>query len=155
MSYETRAYDNAYGEPVVVMVVTGTHDVSRLVHRMMGSVATVEQFEVGEKILRQVKRHNGGRAALDLLAAHGGRDFTKEPIRFTATGFGVTVVNATGEKTLNVSTDEGRVHIDLGTEFAEPMALLLTDDPECSDGAFCPDDEPPNPREAGDSESRG
>lgn len=142
MGYETRAYDNEHGEPVVVMVVTGTHDVSRLVHRMMGSVATVEQLEVGEKVLRQVRRHNGGLAALKLLKAHGGRDFTSTPIRFTATGFGVTTVDATGEKTLNVDTEVGRVHIDLGTEFAEPMALLLIDDPACSDGVFCPDDEP-------------
>jgi hypothetical protein len=29
MSYETRAYDNTHGDPVIVLVATGTHDVSR------------------------------------------------------------------------------------------------------------------------------
>jgi hypothetical protein len=75
--YETRAYDKPgdFGpEPVVVMVVTGTHDVSRLVHLM--SRGLIEQLQVSEKLLKQVRRHNGGRAALELLRAHGGPDFT-------------------------------------------------------------------------------
>jgi hypothetical protein len=77
MSYETRAYDkpNTYGfspDPVVVIVATGTHDVSRLVHLL--SRGNCEQVDLGEHVLRQVKRHNGGRAALKLLAAHGGPD---------------------------------------------------------------------------------
>lgn len=78
MTYETRAFDkpgDAFGpEPVVVLVVTGTHDVSRLVHLL--SRGTIEQLQVSKKLLRQVKRHNGGRAALELLQAHGGPDFT-------------------------------------------------------------------------------
>jgi hypothetical protein len=81
MSYETRAYDREtdFGpEPVVVMVVEGTHDVSRLVRLLNANGATVEQNQVGEQLRRQVRRHNGGRAALDLLRAHGGPDFTKE-----------------------------------------------------------------------------
>lgn len=82
MSYETRAYDkpNDSGfppDPVVVLVVTGTHDVSRLIN--LFSRGLIEQIQVGEKIQRQVRRHNGGRAALELLRAHGGPDFTTEP----------------------------------------------------------------------------
>jgi hypothetical protein len=77
MSYETRAYDTpGYGEPVVVMVVTGTHDVSRFVNLL--HTGTCEQHGVGAKLLRQVRRHNGGRAALRLLRYHGGPDFTSD-----------------------------------------------------------------------------
>lgn len=80
MSYESRAYDkpgDAFGpEPVVVLVVTGTHDVSRLINAL--AHGTVEQIEVAQRIVRQTKRHNGGRAALELLRAHGGPDFTDE-----------------------------------------------------------------------------
>src|SRR5690348_5314843 len=36
MAYESRAYDNEHGDPVVVLVVTGTHDVSRLVNLFNG-----------------------------------------------------------------------------------------------------------------------
>lgn len=78
MSYESRAYDNEHGDPVVVLVVTGEHDVSRFASLMNGGLPTVEQFAVGDKILRQVQRHNGGQAALRLLKAHGGADFTDE-----------------------------------------------------------------------------
>ncbi|WP_052407827.1 hypothetical protein [Allokutzneria albata] len=76
--YETRAYDDEHGDPVVVVVVSGTHDVSRFVNALNGSSPTVEQVSAGRKLLRQVRRHNGGRAALDLLRAHGGPDFTEE-----------------------------------------------------------------------------
>lgn len=83
MSYESRAYDNEHGDPVVVLVTTGTHDVSRLVNLLAGNrMALCEHMtvserilrQVPERILRQVRRHNGGRAALELLAAHGGPD---------------------------------------------------------------------------------
>ena len=142
MSYETRAYDNEHGDPVVVLVTTGTHDVSRLVNLLAGSrMALCEHIGVSDDILRQVKRHSGGRAALKLLAAHGGPDLSKVPIRYTATGFGVTTTKATGQVILNIHTPDGPVHVDLGTEFAEPMGMLLLDDPEHSDGAFCPDDD--------------
>lgn len=73
MSYESRAYDNVHGDPTVVLVVTGTHDVSRLVNLLAGSrLALCEHIGLSERILRQVKRHNGGQAALTLLLAHGG-----------------------------------------------------------------------------------
>jgi hypothetical protein len=80
--YESRAYDNDNGEPVVVLVVIGTHDVSRLVNLLVGKMAghpVCEQISVGQRVLRQVRRHNGGRAALQLLAAHGGPQLLYEP----------------------------------------------------------------------------
>lgn len=78
MSYETRAYDmkqdDGFGpDPCVVLVVTGTHDVSRLVH--LFSRGLIEQNQVADQLKRQVNRHNGGRSALKLLAEHGGPDF--------------------------------------------------------------------------------
>lgn len=73
MSYESRAYDNEHGDPVVVLVATGTHDVSRLVQ--LFNSGNCEQVDLADTMLKQVRRHNGGRAALQLLAAHGGPDF--------------------------------------------------------------------------------
>lgn len=75
MSYETRAYDNQHGDPVVVLVATGTHDVSRLVQLL--SRGNCEQIGLGSTVVRQVRRHNGGAAALRLLRDHGGPDFTE------------------------------------------------------------------------------
>jgi hypothetical protein len=142
MSYESRAYDNEHGHPVVVLVATGTHDVSRLVNLLAGSrMALCEHMTVSQTLLRQVKRHNGGQAALKLLAAHGGPDLTKVPTRYKATGFGATTNEATGAVVLNIDTADGVVSIDLGTEFAEPMGLLLLDDPEHSDGSVFDDEE--------------
>jgi hypothetical protein len=83
VSYESRAYDkpNTDGfppDPVVVLVVTGTHDVSRFVHLLSGGQPVIEQLIVGRRVREQVRRHNGGLAALKLLAQHGGPDFTQE-----------------------------------------------------------------------------
>lgn len=78
MSYETRAYDDDHGIPVAVIVVTGTHDVGRMISLFGGSPITVEQQRTGRKLLKQVRAHSGGRAALQLLARHGGPDFTPE-----------------------------------------------------------------------------
>lgn len=72
MSYETRAYDNEDGDPVIVVVATGTHDVSRLVQMLHSG--NCEQVRLAHHVRAQVRRHNGGRAALQLLAAHGGPD---------------------------------------------------------------------------------
>lgn len=73
-----RAYDNEYGDPVVVLVTTGTHDVSRLVNLFNGACPVVEQLQLGDLIKTRVRRHNGGQAALRLLAAHGGPDFSED-----------------------------------------------------------------------------
>lgn len=84
MSYESRAYDKpntgtGFGpDPVVVLVVEGTHDVSRLINLFAGGSPLIEQLAVGKRIRDQVRRHNAGRAALELLAKHGGPDFTTE-----------------------------------------------------------------------------
>jgi len=82
MSYETRAYDNEHGDPVVVLVATGTHDVSRLMQLL--NSGNSEQVALSYAVLRQVRRHNGGRAALQLLAAHGGPDFLYDDESVTA-----------------------------------------------------------------------
>ncbi|TMR92402.1 hypothetical protein [Nonomuraea basaltis] len=71
---ETRARDNEAGEPVVVIVATGTHDVSRLVNLLNGSTPNSEQRDLADQVTRQVRRRSGGRAALELLAEHGGPD---------------------------------------------------------------------------------
>jgi hypothetical protein len=72
MAVEIRAYDNEHGNPVVVMVTTGTFDVSRLVHLM--EKGRCEDGARAKAIVRAVRRHNGGRAALKLLRDHGGPD---------------------------------------------------------------------------------
>lgn len=81
MSYESRAYDdpNTDGfpaDPVVVLVVRGTHDISRLLHAL--NRGNVETTQLASQIASQCKRHNSGRAALRLLRDHGGADFTSE-----------------------------------------------------------------------------
>jgi len=83
MSYESRAYDKANGDgfppdPVVVLVVTGTHDVSRLINLFAAGQPVSEQISLGRRIRAQVRRHNAGRTALELLRAHGGPDFIEE-----------------------------------------------------------------------------
>lgn len=75
--YETRTFDNEHGDPVVVLVATGTHDVSRLTYTL--SRGTVEQIGLADRITRSLRRHNAGRMALKLLRDHGGPDFTEEP----------------------------------------------------------------------------
>ena len=80
MSTTVRCYDNAHGDPVVVLVTTGTFDVSRLVHLFAGG--RCEDSHTAQRITDGVRRHNGGRAALKLLAAHGGpvlSDTRQEP----------------------------------------------------------------------------
>ncbi|TAK89362.1 MAG: hypothetical protein EPO06_11915 [Burkholderiaceae bacterium] len=79
MSYQTHAYDKPNddgfpADPVVVIVATGTHDVSRLINLLVGANPTSEQRSLGKQVLRQVRQHNAGRSALRLLAEHGGPD---------------------------------------------------------------------------------
>jgi DNA-binding CsgD family transcriptional regulator len=78
VSYDSRVYHEPtdFGpDPVVVLVVRGTHEVSRFVHLFNGAPPTIEQLQVARKLDGQLCRDQGGRAALDLLAAHGGPDF--------------------------------------------------------------------------------
>lgn len=72
MSTQVRVYDDERGDPVVVMVTTGTLDVSRLVALLHSG--RCEDQATADRVTRGVRRHNGGRAALRLLAAHGGPD---------------------------------------------------------------------------------
>lgn len=72
MSVDLRVYDNEHGDPVVVMVTTGTFDVSRLAALM--AQGRCEDLGRSRAISRALSRHNGGTAALRLLAAHGGPD---------------------------------------------------------------------------------
>lgn len=74
MSYDIRTYDTPEGDPVVVMVVKGTHDVSRIVQAL--THGNCEQATEGFRLIARLKRHNRGRMALALLKAHGGDDFT-------------------------------------------------------------------------------
>jgi hypothetical protein len=81
MSIQSRAYDKTNDggfppDPVVVLVAEGTTDVSRLVNAL--ARGNSEQTRQAELIGRQLRRHNGGRAALSLLKRHGGPDFTDE-----------------------------------------------------------------------------
>jgi hypothetical protein len=81
--YESRAYDvtndDGFGpDPVVVLVVTGTHDVSRLLNLLNGGTPLCEQIRLGQRLARQVARHNAGRAALKLLSQHGGPDLLEK-----------------------------------------------------------------------------
>lgn len=74
MAYDIRSYDGSDG-PVVVLVATGTHDVSRMVQAL--THGNSEQAQEGYRLIARLKRHNKGRAALALLKAHGGADFTE------------------------------------------------------------------------------
>lgn len=76
MAIVTRVHENEYDEPTVVIVVTGTHEVSRLVNLFRG-MALVEHVSAGDKLVKQLRRTTGGKAALDLLKRHGGPDLTQ------------------------------------------------------------------------------
>ena len=65
MSVDMRAYDNEHGDPVVVLVTTGTYDVSRLVALLSGG--RCEDQDTARRLREMVRRGNGGRAALRLL----------------------------------------------------------------------------------------
>ncbi|WP_433520078.1 hypothetical protein ACQP2T_63800 (plasmid) [Nonomuraea sp. CA-143628] len=93
---------------------------------------------VGE-MAEKIAAHKCAEAAAIKAEQKAGRT----PIRYTATGFGTTTTQATGQVVLNIHTADGPVHIDLGTEYAEPMGLLLLDNPECSDGAEFDDEKIP------------
>lgn len=80
MAYDTQAYENHHGDPVVVMVVTGEHDVSRLVNLLSGGLC--EHMPIRDHIVRQLHRRARGRDALKLLKAHGGPDLL-EPSMLT------------------------------------------------------------------------
>lgn len=74
---QTRAYTDERHDPVVVLVATGTHDVSRLTNLLNGASPNSEQRTLGARVVEQLQAHNSGLAALRLLRDHGGPDFTE------------------------------------------------------------------------------
>jgi hypothetical protein len=78
VSTQVRVYDDAQddGQPVVVMVARGTFDVPRLAYLM--SCGRCEDVERAGFIVRALRRHNGGRAALKVLRDHGGPDLLED-----------------------------------------------------------------------------
>lgn len=72
MSTQVRVYDMEDGHPCVVMVVSGTFDVSRLAGLLASG--RCEDHRTAGYIRRTLSRHRGGRAALKLLRDHGGPD---------------------------------------------------------------------------------
>ncbi len=63
--------------PTLTITVEGTHDISRMVNLLASG--NCEQGDLQRRIVRSLRRLEGGRAALDLLKRHGGPDFTAEP----------------------------------------------------------------------------
>lgn len=123
--YQTKAYDQAVdgfpSEPVAVVVATGTHDVSRLLHLFAGGL--IEHVQVGQQLQQQVRRRNGGRAALALLKQHGGPDLTQlSPDDVTSKN-----VAYWGESDRFVTAaPDGRVKV------CEPQFLLKLDNPQAA-----------------------
>ena len=76
MSVDIRATKNTAGDPVLVHVVTGTHDISRHVSVHSGGFARCEDLQYVEVMRKALRRRSDGRAAMRLLAQHGGPDFT-------------------------------------------------------------------------------
>ena len=77
--YATKSTDGPpetieWEDPVVVIVVQGTHDVSRLVQCLRHG--NCEQMKLGERIARSLARGTTGRNVLTLLKRHGGEDLT-------------------------------------------------------------------------------
>jgi hypothetical protein len=72
MATDLHVYENEHGDPVVVMVTTGTHDVSRLVSLM--ERGRCEDLGRARELLAACWRHKSGRAALHVLRDHGGPD---------------------------------------------------------------------------------
>lgn len=105
MSYQTGAYDlpndDGFTDPVLVLVATGTHDVSRLVGLLNGAAQGAkpngEQRRLADQVTEQLRVRDGGRVALQLLAEHGGPSLLSE-VDMATTGVRVTATDlATGE----------------------------------------------------------
>lgn len=79
MSTEVRVYDMEDGHPCVVMVTSGTHDVSRLANLLASG--RCEDQNTADYIRKTLSRHRGGRAALKLLKDHGGPDLLVDTSR--------------------------------------------------------------------------
>lgn len=58
--------------PTLTITVEGTHDISRMVN-LLGT-GNCEQGDLQRRVVRSLRRLDGGRAALGLLKRHGGPD---------------------------------------------------------------------------------
>jgi hypothetical protein len=67
--------ETEHGDPRVTLTFEGTHDVSRLVH-LLAAKGNCEQGRIADELIEELRRNVGGMSALQLLADHGGPDFT-------------------------------------------------------------------------------
>lgn len=74
MSVDIKAYTAPSGDPVLVHVVAGAHDISR--HVAVHAQGRCEDQGHVQTMTRALRRHGAGRAAMRLLARHGGPDWT-------------------------------------------------------------------------------
>lgn len=86
-SSDTTGLGIEWADPTVVLVVQGTHDVSRIVQAL--AHGNVEQADLARRISASLKRRPSGRSALELLRRHGGPDMLNtgpEPLTVDADG---------------------------------------------------------------------
>jgi len=94
MTTSTYREDEDFGaEPRVTITVEGVHDVSRIVGLLQHG--NCEQIDLGSRVVRSLRRHSGGKAALDLLKRHGGPDL-RQGVDVTAPR-GFVLVGAAGQ----------------------------------------------------------
>lgn len=82
MSYEIRVAETDHGDgfgpdPTVTLIVSGSHDVSRLVH-LLSKSGNREQGRVLDEVVEKLRANPGGLDTLRMLRAHGGNDYTGE-----------------------------------------------------------------------------
>jgi broad specificity phosphatase PhoE len=131
--YEFRVYSknsavfDVEPEPVVVLVATGEHDVSRLVNLFNGGQVLIEQLGIGKLIAQKASRTKEGRAALKLLEQHGGPDLLEKAISSEENSAkrqrAADRVSAFAEKFAKVEKEK----IDLIDDYTTGETLLLSD----------------------------
>jgi hypothetical protein len=70
----TEAGDGWHSDPKIVLVVTGSHDCSRLIQALRHGNS--EQAYLGAHIAASMNRKPLGRRVTELLKSHGGEDLT-------------------------------------------------------------------------------
>ncbi|MEU6709926.1 hypothetical protein ABZ897_00490 [Nonomuraea sp. NPDC046802] len=114
--------------------LTSERDQAREVARnSAGAVARLSMaLEIAERAAFVSGPEKGIQVIRDYLA-DAGLTRGKGTLKLSITGFAATTFES-GDTVLILDTDAGPVEVDLGTEFAEPMGLLLLNDPAHSDG---------------------
>lgn len=143
MTTEVRVYDMEDGHPCVVMVTSGTHDVSRLANLLTSG--RCEDQATADYIRKTLNRHRGGRSALKLLKDHGGPDLlvdtapkapTVEPVRdwrtATVVGLEACQFGATGREAPEAPYDD--IHLVRKTATGTPGPTLCGIDRFTKDG---------------------